>query len=319
MEIFFEVNTMTHDHRQELELRKKRRKRSKLLIKLLCSAFILLVIITGGIIWALSSGALTTSATSKAPDKIVEIKNLIINIVEKDVRTVKNTATPEQHKTNGLAICMYHYVYDKDNPPSKLNNNYIEVDALEEELKYLVENDYFFPTWEEVRKYIDGELLLPEKSIVLTFDDGSRNFLELGAPLFDKYKIPVTSFLITSKKGEDKVSKYESDYVTFQSHSHNMHRAGGYIGHGGIFTNLSHDEALADLQESIKICRNGDAFAYPFGDYSDSCIQAVTDAGFLCAVTTEYGRAYPGDNPLVLPRVRMTHGQSLSEFISMVE
>ena len=295
-----------------------RRIRSKLLLGILSGTLIILLILTGVITWALFSEN-TYEDASNTPEQLIEIKNLIIEIFEKDVRTVKNTATEEKHKTDGLAICMYHYVYDKDDPPQKINANYIEVDALEEDLKYLVENDYFFPTWEEVRQYIDGELLLPEKSVVLTFDDGSRNFLELGAPLFDKYKIPVTSFLITSKNGEDKVAEYGSDYVTFQSHSHDMHRAGGYIGHGGIFTALSHDEAVADLQESIRICGNGDALAYPFGDYTDACVQAVSDAGFICAVTTEYGRAYPGDNPLVLPRMRMSHGQSLAEFISMVE
>lgn len=304
----------------QAQIHKKRRKRSKLLLRLLLVAFAILVISIGTLAWFLfGTSSESASKNSDASEKMVEIKNLIIEIIEKDVRTVKNTATEENHKTNGLAICMYHYVYDKDNPPDKLNANYIEVDALEEELKYLVENDYFFPTWEEVRQYVDGELLLPEKSIVLTFDDGSKNFLELGAPLFDKYKIPVTSFLITSKNGEDKVGKYESDYVTFQSHSHDMHRAGGYIGHGGIFTALSHDEAVADLQESIRICKNDDAFAYPFGDYTDTCIQAVSEAGFLCAVTTEYGRVYPGDEPLALPRMRMSHGQTLDAFISMVE
>lgn len=306
-------------HMTQLEIHKKRRKRSKLLLGLLLNAFIFLLIITGGIAWFLLNDVPETTTSDTASEKKAEIKNLIIEIVEKDVREVKNTATEEKHKTNGLAICMYHYVYDKDNPPDKINSNYIEVDALEEELKYLVDNNYFFPTWEEIRQYIDGKILLPEKSIVLTFDDGSRNFLELGAPLFEKYKIPVTSFLITSKSGDEKVAEYASDYVTFQSHSHNMHRAGGTIGHGGIFTALSHDEAVADLQESIKICKNGDAFAYPFGDYSDSCVQAVSDSGFLCAVTTEYGRAYPGDNPLLLPRMRMSHGQSLDAFISMVE
>lgn len=306
-------------HMTQLEIHKKRRKRSKLLLGLLLNAFIFLLIITGGIAWFLLNDVPETTTSDTASEKKAEIKNLIIEIVKKDVREVKNTATEEKHKTNGLAICMYHYVYDKDNPPDKINSNYIEVDALEEELKYLVDNNYFFPTWEEIRQYIDGKILLPEKSIVLTFDDGSRNFLELGAPLFEKYKIPVTSFLITSKSGDEKVAEYESDYVTFQSHSHDMHRAGGYIGHGGIFTALSHDEAVADLQESIKICKNRDAFAYPFGDYSDSCVQAVSDAGFLCAVTTEYGRAYPGDNPLLLPRMRMSHGQSLDAFISMVE
>lgn len=295
---------------------RSRRRRSKLLLILIICAITFSLLASGILAWKISQ-----TEPSKNPENIVEIKDLIIEIIEKDtdIRAVKNTATEENHKTNGLSICMYHYVYDKDNPPEKLNSNYIEVDALEEELKYLVENDYFFPTWEEVRQYIDGELLLPEKSVVLTFDDGSRNFLELGVPLFNKYKIPVTSFLITKNSGEEKVAEYESDYVTFQSHSHNMHRSGGYIGHGGIFTALSHDEALADLQESIKICKNGDAFAYPYGDYTDSCIETVNDAGFLCAVTTEYGRVYPGDNPLVLPRIRMSHGQSLEMFINMVE
>lgn len=305
---------MKHSYR---EIIRARRRRSRLLIILfICAAIFLLL--AGGVL----AFTLSRTESSEKPETLVEIKDLIIEIVEKepeDVRTVKNTATEEIHKTDGLAICMYHYVYDKDNPPEKLNSNYIEVDDLEEELKYLVENDYFFPTWEEVRQYIDGELLLPEKSIVLTFDDGSRNFLELGVPLFNKYKIPVTSFLITTNKGEEKVAEYESDYVTFQSHSHNMHRAGGNIGHGGIFPVMPHDEAIADLQESIRICKNGDAFAYPYGDYTDSCVEIVKEAGFLCGVTTEYGRAYPGDNPYLLPRMRMSHGQSLDAFISMVE
>ena len=237
-----------------------------------------------------------------------------------DLRRVQNTATEEHHKTNGLSICMYHYVYDENDVPDDLNNNYIEVHALEEELQYLVDNDYFFPTWEEVRQYIDGELLLPEKSVVLTFDDGARSFLNLGSPLFEKYEIPVTSFLITSKDGEEKVAEYGSNpYLSFQSHSDNMHRAGGNIGHGGIFTAMSHDDAVADLQKSIEICGNGDAFAYPYGDYTEDCRTAVEDAGFLCAVTTENSRCNPGDDPLKLPRVRMLQGQSLDSFINLVQ
>lgn len=240
--------------------------------------------------------------------------------INKDVQTAENTATEENHKTNGLAICMYHYVYDKDNPPDEeLNSNFIEVHALEEELKYLSENNYYYPTWEEVQKYVAGELLLPEKSVVLTFDDGAYSFLNLGVPLFEKYKIPVTSFLIGNIDGEKKVKKYASEYMTFQSHSYNMHRGGGNIGHGGIFPVMEHDEAVADLQKSIEIGGNGDAFAYPYGDYNDSCVQAVKDAGFKCAVTTEYGRAEVGDNPLLLPRVRMSMGQSLESFKKLVE
>lgn len=240
--------------------------------------------------------------------------------INKDVQTAQNTASDDSHKTNGLAICMYHYVYDKDNPPKeKLNSNFIEVHDLEEELKYLTENNYYFPTWEEVEKFVTGDYLLPEKSVVLTFDDGAYSFLNLGVPLFEKYKVPVTSFLIGNIEGEKKVKKYASEYMTFQSHSYNMHRGGGNIGHGGIFPVMNHDDAVADLQKSIEIGGNGDAFAYPYGDYNDSCVTTVKDAGFKCAVTTEYGRAKPGDDPLLLPRIRMSMGQSLESFKKLVE
>lgn len=104
--------------------------------------------------------------TSKKVNTIKKVpKQTTESYINKDVQRGKNTATEENHKTNGLAICMYHYIYDKNNPPKeKLNNNYIEVHALEEELKYLTENNYYFPTWSEVRQYVDGELLLPKKA-----------------------------------------------------------------------------------------------------------------------------------------------------------
>ena len=98
-----------------------------------------------------------------------------------------------------------------------------------------------------------------------------------------------------------------------------MHRPGGSIGHGGIFTAISEEEGLADLKESIRICGSGQAFAYPYGDYNDRSRKMVESAGFLCAVTTQYGKAHPGDDPLLLPRVRMVMGQSLEKFISAVE
>lgn len=224
-------------------------------------------------------------------------------------------------ETAGLPICMYHYVYDKDNPPADLKSkysNFIEVDQLEEELNYLRENDYYFPTWSEVRDYVDGKMILPEKSIVLCFDDGAKSFLNLGIPLMEKYQVPATSFLITENEGQEKVAQYQCDYVTFQSHSDKMHRDGGTVGHGGIFITTPETEALADLKRSVEICGSGDAFAYPYGDYSKRCEKIVEKAGFLCAVTTEYGLVKPGDDSYKLPRVRMSNGQSLKTFKALI-
>jgi peptidoglycan/xylan/chitin deacetylase (PgdA/CDA1 family) len=235
----------------------------------------------------------------------------------RDVTVEPNT----NYQTSGVPICMFHYVYDENDPPEDLHKrygNYISTQALEEELNWLNSEGYYYPTWQEVRDYVDGKLLLPDKSIVLCFDDGAKSFLENGIPVLEKCKVPATCFMITSKDGENKVAKYQSKYVTYESHSDNMHRAGGSIGHGGIFTAISEADGLADLKKSIEICGSGDAFAYPFGDYNDSSEKMVEEAGFLCAVTTEYGKAKPGQDPLLLPRVRMSLGQSLTAFQNKV-
>lgn len=233
--------------------------------------------------------------------------------VTREVEVAANT----DYGAPGLPICMYHYVYDENDPPDDLNQrfgNYISMQDLEEELNWLNEEGYYYPTWKEVRDYVDGKLLLPDKSIVLCFDDGAVSFLENGIPVLEKCKTPATCFMITSYNGEEKIAQYQSDYVIYESHSDNMHRGGGNIGHGGIFTAISEEDGLADLKRSIEVCGSSDAFAYPFGDYNESSRSMVEKAGFLCAVTTEYGKAEPGDDPMLLPRVRMSMGQSLAGF-----
>ena len=232
----------------------------------------------------------------------------------REIEVLPNT----QYETSGLPICMYHYVYDKASPPENLNAYFIATDTLEEEIKYLKESDYYFPTWPEVRDYVDGKLLLPENSIVLCFDDDPR-MIELGVPIFEKYQVPVTCFVITGYwESAEALEAYRSDYVNFETHSHYMHEGGGTIGHGGIYTALSDEEIVSDLWQSIQMCGNGNAFAYPFGDYTEEKIGALQTAGLLCAVTTENGKSYPGMNPYILPRIRMTDGQTLEQFIAKI-
>ena len=238
--------------------------------------------------------------------------------ISREVKVEANT----DYETPGLPICMYHYVYDENDPPEDLHKrygNYVSAQALEEELNWLNSEGYYYPTWDEVRAYVDGELLLPEKSVVITFDDGEMSFLLNGIPVLEKCHVPATSFLITKNKGAEKAARFASEYVTYQSHSHNMHRTGGSIGHGGIFTALPKEEAVADLQQSIELCGgNKDAFAYPYGDYNEATHVALEEIGFKCAVTTQPGKARPGDDPLLLPRQRMVLDQSLQSFQNKV-
>jgi len=226
--------------------------------------------------------------------------------------------TYTEYLYKGIPILMYHNVYDPVNPPENLHNNYISTTDLESHLQYLVDENYYFPTWQEVRDFVDCKIDLPEKSIVLTFDDGSRDFITYGIPILEKYDIKATSFVIVSWKGEE-LAAMDLHNVQLQSHSYDMHRGGGNIGHGGVFTALSYEDAMEDLRKSKEIIGNSDAFAYPFGDYTDYCMQIIEDAGYLCAVTTVGDKVYPGDNPYALSRLRVSLGDDLEAFKDMIE
>ncbi len=221
---------------------------------------------------------------------------------------------------HGVAVCMFHNIYDAKNPPADLNTNYMSQEELSAILQYLIDNDYYFPSWQELRDYIDGKIDLPAKSVVLTFDDCAKNFQKYGIPILEKYDVEATSFVICAKNGKEVLRKYKNvKHINFQSHSYNRHRPGGTIGHGGIFPALSVEEGVEDLKKSIDMLGSGEAFAYPFGDYTDTCEEAVKQTGFLCAFTTEYGTVHPGDDPYLLPRIRVNGGCTTEEFAESIQ
>ncbi len=228
----------------------------------------------------------------------------------------------EEGASRGISILMYHTVYDPLDPPAaRIDNNYISTYNLEEQLKYLTESGYSFPTWEEVRLYIDGKIDLPEKSVVLTFDDGTDGFRKHGVPLLNRYKVPATAFIIVSRNGRKwAADRDDYPYLDLESHSYDMHRPGGRVGHGGVMTSLTYSEMYTDLKKSQAVLGSSKAFAYPFGDVDGygQCRDAVESAGFLAAVTTRYGKAYPGADPYLLPRMRVNGRNTLAAFMTLL-
>ena len=270
---------------------------------------------------------ITSAVTTKYPDMslpgtytvryTVKDRNGKSVSAKRTVKVVFHKQT-KAGKERGLAVLMYHKVYDDKNPPKTgVDANCVSTSALREELKYLVKEGYYFPTWKQVRSYLDGKIDLPEKSVVLTFDDGSDLFLKYGVPLLEKYDVHATAFIIASRNGKSQAAK-KYKHIEVQSHSFDMHKAGGKIGHGGIFTALTLDEGVKDLKKSIEVLGNGDAFAYPFGDYTDTCKEAVKKAGFLVAFTTNYGKIHPGDDPYLLSRVRVNGSPSLDTYKTLL-
>ena len=220
---------------------------------------------------------------------------------------------------NSLAVLMYHYFYDTSKGEKGKNGNWMEISKFEEQLKYLKENDYYFPTWEEVADFVDGKVDLPKKSVVVTMDDGHKSLYKLAIPLLDKYKIPATAFIITKKFDTSKLEKYKNSTIIFQSHTNDMHHGGGTYGHGGIFPVLSLEKSVADLKKSIeKLGGNADVLAYPYGDCTERTKVAAEKAGMILAFTTVNKKVTPGMNKYELPRVRISGEITLKGFSNSI-
>ena len=236
---------------------------------------------------------------------MVSIKERIIEVV----------ARPEKN-ASGIPVLMYHFFYDPD-VSSHSDGNWMDTKTFEAQVKYLVDNDYYFPTWQEVIDYLDGKITLPEKSVVITADDSDVTFFELAVPIIQKYNVVATTFAIGYYFGGPALPV---DNIYFESHTYDMHKGGcSGMGHGGIMQCIDHDAGVADLKKSIEVNGDNKAIAYPFGDVNDNVKNITRDAGIQLGFTTAWGKIRPGMDKLELPRIRISGGISIENFAERLQ
>ncbi|MBE5805261.1 MAG: hypothetical protein E7313_00860 [Clostridiales bacterium] len=250
------------------------------------------------------NSTVTTNSTEPEISNIQKINN------ERKTHSAVST-------TRKLPVLMYHFFYDEQAGETGKDNNYIEIKNFEQQIKYLADNNYYVPSWQEVEDFVNGKIGLPEKSVIITVDDGDESFFRLAVPILEKYNFYATSFLITSWYG-NVVNECTSLTVDFQSHSNNMHIPGS--NGKGAFLTLPYEKACEDLNICKQIIGNNCiVFCYPFGHYNDNCKKTLKDCNYKLAFTVEYGRVAPGMDCYQLPRIRMSKTDTLNSFISKVK
>jgi len=97
---------------------------------------------------------------------------------------------------NNLTIVMYHYVRDLKNSryPSIKG---LDINLFKEQIKYMRKH-YNIITMEEVIHSIDNQVKIPEKSVLLTFDDAYSDHYNNVFPILEKYNLQ-GSFYVPSK------------------------------------------------------------------------------------------------------------------------
>ena len=111
------------------------------------------------------------------------------------------------------------------------------------------------------------------------------------------------------------------DYLLMESHTDSLHvRSCTKSKWDGKAMCETYKSIYNDLVTSKnKLNNNTTVFAYPFGHYSDDFIKALKDSGFKMAFTINSGKVKKGANKYKLPRVRVSKGTTLNQFINSIK
>lgn len=115
----------------------------------------------------------------------------------------------------GPVILMYHHIApagtyagtgDAD------NNAIIDVDKFEEQMKWLYDNGYNTLLASEVMEYYTSGEPFPEKSVVITFDDGYESNYVYAYPLLQKYGLKANISIIVKPTEDRELNPDDSPY-----------------------------------------------------------------------------------------------------------
>lgn len=227
----------------------------------------------------------------------------------------------DEGNASSIAVLNYHFFYDSSLGEYCGEGNCMDTKDFEKELYYLKVNGWKTLTMDEFIKWMYGEIELPNKSVLLTVDDGAMGTgIDNGnklMPLLEKYDLHATLFLIS---GWHKYQNYISPNLDVESHTYNMHSGGACDSEarGSKLLCSSREEIKEDLTISKNEIGTNNAFCYPMYVYNDKVISVLKEMGYKVAFTGGDYKASRDDDKYKIPRYHIYDSTTLDEFIDMI-
>lgn len=231
------------------------------------------------------------------------------------------TALSQEEISAQVPILMYHHLSE-----DVTNSEMVSPAQFEAHIRALSEAGYTGVSFDELQAYVLRGEPLPEKPVVITFDDGYESNYTLAYPILQKYGMKATIFAIGVSFGKDHYK--DTDYaitphfgaaeaaemtasglVSIQSHTYDMHQWPPYESGSDVRENIlqlpgeSEEDYVQALTEDFARSRAlledaagqpVDVLAYPAGQYSTLAQVTLQSLGVHVTLSTN-----PGVNTVV--------------------
>tara|TARA_Y100000590_G_C15705691_1_gene1008506 strand:- start:592 stop:1254 length:663 start_codon:yes stop_codon:yes gene_type:complete len=203
---------------------------------------------------------------------------------------------------------MYHSILNTNQ--TKLRDIWdLDVNYFNQHLKFLKEKENLI----KPEELIDN---IPETGVLITFDDGRRDFFETAAPVLMEHEVPFSLFVITNFLGS-------KDYISM-----NMLKELSNYKHASIGSHSMNHQRLTecseeDLSEEIYgsklflediLGKEIKMFSYPYGKFNTKVRDKVEEAGYKLGFTSIFDLNTASQDRLLLNRSEIWDTDDLNIF-----
>lgn len=262
----------------------------------------------------------TTGVTATAEISTVPKDAIISPFTSQNVSVLpKTTEAPSRLKkvNKDLSIPILYYHSIKSVPNNELC---MPTEKFEKQIAYLYQHGYHSVTLTQLYDSFYGNSQLPEKPIVITFDDGYKDNYTNAFPILKKYGFTAAVFVITSNVGHsNNLSWSQLKELTHNGWLVESHTVSHYD-----LTKLDSTKLALELNDSKtslekQLGTTVGFFAYPSGQFNEKVEKAVKNAGYLMGFTTQRGWANRAMNPLLIHRVYCFASMGIEGFAQRVQ
>ena len=211
------------------------------------------------------------------------ITGCIVNhdkIKEPGKTTVSEKASTKRTSINSVAailakkqvpILCYHHIRN-----TRKGDYVVTPASFAEQMRALADSGYSTILPDQLYNYLTADASIPEKSIMLTFDDTDLEQFTVAAAEMRKYNFKGVFFIMSISIGrkrymtKEQIKQLSDEGHYIEAHTYDHHKVTEY-------TEVDWDKQLNEAKQRIEIitCKPVKYFAYPFGLWNSGAIQQL--------------------------------------------